>query len=116
MLSGQKILIVEDNALVGLTYDAILRRANAHVIGPAATIKKATQLAQTEPLTRALLDVNLGSACVWRVAHILANRRIPFVFCSAESLPPEWSRYPYLSKPARNNDLIKYLARPWDFN
>ena len=114
-LLGHRILVVEDNALLAMSFDDILRRAGAEVVGPAGTLDEAEQLASTESLTGAMLDIRLDSHEVWSAARILLERGINFIFCSGHfddtSLPPEWSGHPILVKPARPRNIVDTLAQ-----
>lgn len=113
-LCGFRILLVEDNALLAMTTDEILRCAGAEIAGPVGTLREAERLAACEMLSAALLDIKLDTDEVWSVARILAERGVPFVFCSghcdADSLPNEWAEYPILTKPARANRIVDSLA------
>lgn len=113
-LSGLRILVVEDNALLAMTVDSILQNAGAEVAGPVGTLSEAEQLAAAEPLSGALLDIKLNSDEIWSVARILLDRGVPFIFCSGhfdrDSLPREWSTFPILTKPARARQIVERLA------
>ncbi|MEZ5788176.1 MAG: response regulator [Xanthobacteraceae bacterium] len=113
-LCGFRILLVEDNALLAMTTDEILRCAGAEIAGPVGTLREAEQLAACEALSAALLDIKLHADEVWSVARILAERGVPFVFCSGhfdrDSLPDEWADYPILTKPVRAHRIIDSLA------
>lgn len=113
-LSGLRILVVEDNALLAMTVDSILQNAGAEVAGPVGTLSEAEQLAAAEPLSGALLDIKLNSDEIWSVARILLDRGVPFIFCSGhfdrDGLPREWSTFPILTKPARARQIVERLA------
>ncbi|MEQ1695922.1 MAG: response regulator [Hyphomicrobiaceae bacterium] len=115
MLSGHRILIVEDNALLAMSFEDIISRSGAEVVGPAGTLAEAEMLAMGETLSGAMLDIKLHYEEVWPVARILAGRGIPFVFCSGHfephSLPPEWAQRPILVKPARPRHIIEKLLQ-----
>jgi DNA-binding NarL/FixJ family response regulator len=61
-LRGVRILVVEDEFLVSLDLEAMLRELGGEVIGPFAGLERATAVAQAEALDVALLDVNVGPA------------------------------------------------------
>jgi DNA-binding response OmpR family regulator len=114
-LQGLRILVVEDNALLAMTVDSILRSAGAEVAGPVGTLSEAEQLASGETLSGAILDIKLNTEEVWPVARILVDRGVPFVFCSGhfdrDILPDEWSEYPILTKPTRARQIVEGVAR-----
>lgn len=112
-LKGQRILVAEDNALLAISMYDILMRAGAEVVGPAGTVQEAEDLAKAERVTLALLDIKLQDSEVWSAARILANRKIPILFCSGHfdqnTLPVEWARHPILVKPARPAHIIERI-------
>jgi CheY-like chemotaxis protein len=115
VLNGQRILVVEDNAILAITFGDILRNAGAEVVGPTGKLAVAERLAETEPLTAAMLDIRLNSHRVWPVARILAERGVPIVFCSGHfdptNLPTEWAGRPILVKPARPYQIVETMAQ-----
>jgi DNA-binding response OmpR family regulator len=83
-LHGERILIVEDEALVSMLVEDAFLEAGAEVVGPACTLDEALQLTETTAaeggLSAAVLDINLAGQTVWPVADRLASLGIPFVF------------------------------------
>jgi DNA-binding response OmpR family regulator len=113
-LAGARILVVEDENLIALDVSAMLTDAGAEVAGPATTARSATQIAQTEALSAATLDVRLGRETE-RIAAILTERSIPFLFYTGEALPVEmrarWPDCTVLVKPARQSMLVAAMRR-----
>jgi hypothetical protein len=81
------------------------------VIGPAHTLSEALSFARTEALDAALLDVSLGDLPSFAVAHVLMERRVPFVFTGSDE-PPEraFQSIPILGKPFGSSALRRALA------
>jgi CheY-like chemotaxis protein len=76
-----QILIVEDEQLVALDIEALVRDLGYAVLGPATDIDAALQLAETERIDGAVLDIHLnGNSTSYPVAALLAGRGIPFMF------------------------------------
>jgi CheY-like chemotaxis protein len=77
------------------------------VVGPVENLKAAIQLAASEPLDAAVLDVNIDGQISDAVADNLLDRHIPFVFVSgmARDLGLRYSRVPLLRKPFSADDL-----------
>jgi len=98
------ILVVEDEFLVAMQIEAVLRGAGWSVIGPAGTLAKAVSIAQTATCDGAVLDVNLRGERVDEVATILSGRGIPFVFASG---------YGRENLPAAFRDSAAFLAKPF---
>jgi DNA-binding NarL/FixJ family response regulator len=57
---GRRVLVVEDQFLVSLLTIDTLESVGCEIVGPAARIADAAQLAQSESLDAAVLDVNVG--------------------------------------------------------
>jgi PAS domain S-box-containing protein len=113
-LRGRRVLVVEDVAILASTFEQVLKRSGAEVVGPAMTLDAAEKLAAEEPLSAALLDIRLNGERAWPVARVLDSKGVPFVFCSAhydsETLPAEWQGRPILVKPARPHAIVEALA------
>jgi DNA-binding NtrC family response regulator len=113
-LQGRRILVVEDVAILAVSFEDILKRAGAEVVGPALQLETAERLAEEEGLSGALLDIRLNGDEIWPVAQLLDRKGVPFVFCTGhfnrESLPTEWRERPLLAKPARAQAIIDTVA------
>jgi CheY-like chemotaxis protein len=113
-LSGRRILIVEDEALVAMLVEDALLDVGATVIGPAATVAEAMQLLESEMPHAAVLDINLSGESSSPVADLLAARGIPFLVASgygSDGVPPGHEDAPVLAKPYDPDDLTRALAR-----
>ncbi|MFG1431609.1 response regulator [Xanthobacter sp. V2C-8] len=102
-LAGLRVLVVEDEFLVALGLEGELRTLGCDVVGPVASLSAAMAAARSEGLDAALLDVSLGSESVFPAAAVLADRGVPFVFCSAftgrEPMPRALADRPRVAKP-----------------
>ena len=110
---GLRVLLVEDEMLLAMSFEDMLAELGCEVIGPIGRVAEAVVLAGSERLDGALLDVNVGGVEIYPVARELADRGIPFVFISgytAQNLPPEWSNRPTLQKPFQSSDLARSMA------
>ena len=114
-MTGRRILVVEDEALIALLTTDLLTKAGYEVIGPADRLETGLELARNETFDAALLDVNLDGAVVWPIAEVLVGRGIPFVLLSgygaALDRPAFCHHAPCLAKPVRRHQLIDALAR-----
>src|SRR3712207_4631056 len=98
MLSGERILVAEDECVIALDLTDALECAGAAVIGPAATVSETLRLAMAETLDRALLDFNLADGEVTPVLELLAAKGVPVVVYTGRGLPPELaSQHPDLT-------------------
>ena len=78
----KRILIVEDEPLVAMLLEDIVLELGFDVVGPALRFEAAVQLAQSEPVDAAILDVNLGNCRSYPLAERLTAANIPFAFAT----------------------------------
>jgi PAS domain S-box-containing protein len=109
-LRDQRVLVVEDEALVAMELARVLTAAGAVVVGPVGTITEAMDLVDAALIDRAVLDVNLGGQPVTPVALALARRHIPFVYLTGYQ-DPDVDGGPVLRKPVATSALLGALAR-----
>lgn len=114
-LKGLRVLIAEDEALVLMNLELMVEEAGGTVVGTARTCSQAIELAESETIDVAILDVNLADREVYEAADLLAQRQIPFAFYSGrakrETLDRRFPRAGYLSKPSSDDEIIRTLAR-----
>lgn len=102
MQPGLRVLLVEDDMLVGMLLDDILQEMGCVVIGPVTSVGAALLLAAEAQVDVALLDINLAGTDVYPVAEVLIQRRIGFVFLTgyrAAKLGGQFEQHPSLHKP-----------------
>ena len=58
-LRGRRVLVVEDDALIAMLIEEVLREHGATVSGPLGEPEAALRAAESEPCDLALLDVNV---------------------------------------------------------
>jgi DNA-binding response OmpR family regulator len=113
VLAGKRILIVEDEPLIALDLENAIVDHEGIVIGPAGSIAQATQLAESETIDGAILDLRLGGELALSVAECLRGRQVPFVIYSGQAdttLPRNWPTAPIVGKPAPPEDVIALLV------
>jgi CheY-like chemotaxis protein len=112
--AGRRILVVEDEMLVVLGIENVLRTLGVQIVGPASSVPRALALVEAGGFDGALLDVNLRGVRVDAVADALAARGVPFVFITgygADGLPEAHRTRPMLTKPFHDADLSAVLTR-----
>jgi CheY-like chemotaxis protein len=111
MTAKANILVVEDEFLVAMQIEAVLREAGWSVTGPTGTLANAVKLARSAACDGAVLDVNLRGERVDEVATILSERGIPFLFVSGygrEHLPQAFrDDTEFLVKPCSDQTLVR---------
>ena len=108
-LRGLKVLIVEDEALLMMMVEDMIVELGCNFFVAASNIQQAVEYIEREPFDLCLLDINLNGERSDPVAVALDAHRIPFLFCTGNSIidvPPLFSDHPVLSKPFATKDLI----------
>jgi DNA-binding NtrC family response regulator len=116
MLSGCRVLVVEDEALIADDISHLLIEAEGVPIGPIASVMEARRLLKDGTLLdAALLDVNLSDGPVTPVLEALKARGIPTLLYTGGEVPEGIrQRHPdliALSKPVQPARLIGELRR-----
>jgi DNA-binding response OmpR family regulator len=114
-LQGKRILVVEDEPLIAMEIEATLRDYECKVIGPAGDLEHAMELISRgeHPCDAAVVDTNLGSKRVDKLAAALAQAGIPFAFITGygvEALPPPFRDALIVSTPFSRNGLLSAMA------
>lgn len=106
----RNILVVEDEALIGLGLAAMLENAGFDVIGPAGNLRTAMALLDRHDCALAILDINLGRGETSEpLAQRLKDAGIPFFVTSgylADSQPAIFDEVPSFPKPVRARSLV----------
>jgi CheY-like chemotaxis protein len=105
---GQRILLVEDEALVAMMIAECLTESGHTVIGPLSRASDALQAAKDGDYEAAILDINLGDGMAYPVADIVSARGIPFVFVTgydADTIDERFRAVPILQKPIERQML-----------
>jgi CheY-like chemotaxis protein len=113
-LAGKRVLVVEDEAMLIVALQDILRDLGCENAVAEAGLKNALQRVQNQPFDVAVLDINLAGSDVSPVADALAARSIPFVFASGYSsghIPARHANRPRVEKPYRGDQLRAALIQ-----
>jgi CheY-like chemotaxis protein len=99
---SKRVLLVEDEVLIGLMMRDLLTDAGYSVDGPHGSIARAISAAEDTRFDGAVLDINLGAELIYPVADVLATQGVPFVFVTGydeHSVDTRFSKVPILQKP-----------------
>lgn len=113
MLTGLRVFVVEDEAILAIMIEESLEELGCHVAGVAAELHDAVEKARILALDVGMLDVNLAGQQSYPVAEILRARGIPFIFATGygvAGLPPQLRDVPILAKPFRQSQLAAALS------
>ena len=112
-LSGLRVLVVEDEMMVSMLIEDMLTDLGCTVIGPAAQLDEAMELAAKGGIDCAVLDVNLGGQPIFPLADYLRQQGAPFAFATGygdAGLREADRGAPVLQKPFRESDLARVLG------
>jgi light-regulated signal transduction histidine kinase (bacteriophytochrome)/CheY-like chemotaxis protein len=114
-LAGLMVLLVEDQALIAMDTEELLRSLGAAEVVTAPTVDMAlSRLSQTKP-DCAVLDLNLGAETSEPIAFALQERGIPYVFATgyrdSVAIPGMFSDIPVVRKPVSHDSLSRQLSQ-----
>jgi CheY-like chemotaxis protein len=118
-LAGFNVLIVEDNLIVALEAEDLLRSLGASSLVAVSTIAAAVRVRETTSIDFAVLDINLGFENSFGFAALLRASKTPFLFASGygeqrnagESLLMELTVSKPYDREALQNAIALTLAR-----
>ena len=105
------ILIAEDEMLVAMMLEDQLE-SHGYTVIKAARLRRGVELAESESIDVALLDINLAGEESFPIAAVLRRRGIPFVFSSgygSDGLSEDWRSEKMLQKPYDSKQLMAAL-------
>ena len=112
-LEGAHLIVVEDDAILLMDLEAILRGAGAKTLRLCRTVEEGLEAAELEEISAALLDVRVGRHAVAPVARRLLQRGIPFVFYTGQPIDDpaiiEWPNSKFIAKPARPQAIVSAI-------
>jgi CheY-like chemotaxis protein len=114
LLSGRRVLVVEDEMLVLIMIEDMLADLGCQSVTAAATVDKALASINSQVFDVALLDMNLNGDDSHPVAEALSARGVPFVYSTGnagQSLREGYSDRPVLKKPFKYEELAAILTR-----
>jgi CheY-like chemotaxis protein len=114
LLTGRRVLIVEDEYFLADDMRSALRALGADIAGPAADIADALRILHDGGvIDGAVLDVNIRQQMIYPVARELQARGVPIVFTSGYDkivLGTEFADVPLWEKPFDQRAMAHGLA------
>jgi two-component SAPR family response regulator len=108
-----RVLVIEDEAIVGMTIEDFLGNFGYSVVGPIENLQAAILIAATEKIDVAVVDINISGQVATAVADKLIDREIPFLFVSGyeKMSGTRYASVPLLRKPFEPEDLRDAIER-----
>jgi CheY-like chemotaxis protein len=108
-----RILIAEDELILALDTETLLREAGHDVVGPVSSPSAVLRLIGAGGIDAALLDVRLrNDELVYPACDALIAKGIPFAFataCGYDVIPARYRNTPVLHKPFTDKDVARVL-------
>ena len=82
VLTGLRVLLIEDSLIIALDAEDILKRLGASEVATEGTVTEALHIIDTNRPDIAILDINLGEHTSFAIADALAEANIPFMFAT----------------------------------
>lgn len=112
-LTGQTILILEDELIIAFALEDMLSDMGAEVLLTSSLEEASAQLDKAETVTLAVLDVNVQGAKSYPFAEELVRRGVPLIFATGygdAEHPPQFAGTTTLTKPYTRQELAQAVA------
>jgi CheY-like chemotaxis protein len=112
-LRGRAILVVEDEAMIGLWLEQMLIDLGCASVTIAGSVNQALGLIGSNTFDAATLDLNLDGTESLPVADALTSRGVPFAFMTGYSRDKlgRYGDHVVLTKPVRDADLSAAMSK-----
>lgn len=112
-LTGQRVLVVEDNFYLADDLRRGLRAAGAEIVGPIPRSAPALEAVARDGFDAAVVDINLGDGPSFVLADALKTSGVPFVFVTGYDevlIPDRLADVPTVQKPADIRAIVQAVA------
>ena len=112
-LRGRRVLLVEDDAVVGLGLVAFLEELGASVSWSATLDHAVAAVRRAEQLDLAVVDLNLDGQMSTPVLDLLLAVRVPVILCTGydvSAIDPRFRDLPRSEKPFTRAKLRRLIA------
>ena len=116
-ISGNRVMIVEDEALVAMLLTESLSTLGCSVVGPFSRCSDAIAAVEANGIDAAILDVNLDGEMVYPLADLLIERGVPFIFVTgygSESIDRRFTHIHVIQKPVERHVLQRIFVPATD--
>jgi PAS domain S-box-containing protein len=115
MIAANRVMIVEDEALVAMAMNDLMTNLGFTVVGPFGKMAEALAAMKRGDVDAAILDINLGGELIYPLADVLLIEGVPFIFVTgyeAETVDRRFADVPVLQKPLDRQALQRIFAHP----
>jgi CheY-like chemotaxis protein len=113
LLTGKHVLLVEDQTLIALDTESLLRELGAAAVETFTNAEAVLAWLASASPDVAVLDINRGGSSSFSVAEALQQRGAPFVFTTGYSegfdVPETYRPVPVARKPYTRESLAQVL-------
>ena len=112
--ASPRVLVVEDEALVGMLTTAMVREMGYSILGPMTTIADAKAVIGKGDFDVAVIDLNLNGLPAYPLADALNTRGVPFIFVTGyatDSIERRFAHIPIIQKPIPREELANAIAQ-----
>jgi DNA-binding response OmpR family regulator len=105
--------VVEDEYFIARDLERALQAADAIVVGPVATLEQGLDLAESQTLDAAVLDVDLAGERAFEIADRLSARDVPWAFLTGYdewALPAPYRSASIVAKPFQPDRIIRAIG------
>ncbi len=109
-----RVLVAEDEFLVGVLLEENLRESGYDVVGPISDLKSLLAVLDAEKFDCAIFDINLGGQMVYPAVGVLKQRGVPFTLLSGYgggNLPEPYRDVTVMGKPCDFRDIEAWVKR-----
>ena len=113
LLSGKRVLVIEDEMLVLMAIEDILADLGCTSITVAGNVETALHCIEADMFDLATLDVNLHGTKSYAVAEALEEEHIPFAFATGygeHGVDQGYGDHPVLNKPFTHFQFKKVVS------
>jgi CheY-like chemotaxis protein len=107
-VGSAKVFIVEDETLLAMLMEDILEELGYSIAFHASRLDAGLAFAMHGAFDLAILDINIIGGTSFPIAAAIAERDIPFIFCSGYGrlgIPPMWEHKCCVDKPFNAQQL-----------
>ena len=111
---GLRVLLVEDEPLIAIDAEDMLRHMGVETVVWARNVADAMAATDASTFHAALLDLRLGGEISIPLAQRLAAQNVPFGFLTGfedRAIPPEFKDRPIVAKPFTPQQIHGLLVR-----